>query len=142
MLARRELSEAQLRQRLTRRGHPPSSIDDTIARLIDERSLDDSRVAAAIARNEITMKRRGRLRVLRRIQAAGIAADVAHSVVAEAFQGVDADALLASALEKRLSAGRTIADKREFARLYRYLVGQGFDTERVLALLRARSMRL
>jgi hypothetical protein len=32
----------------------------------------------------------------------------------------------------------TIADDREFNRLYRYLIGQGFEPDRVLALLRKR----
>ena len=141
MLARRELSEAQLRQRLTRHGHPSSAIDEAVARLIDARSLDDARVAAAIARTELTVKGRGRLRVLRRIHAAGIAADLGERAVAEAFQDVDEEALLASALEKRLRGQRLISDERERARLYRFLLGQGFESDRVLALLRARQRR-
>ena len=65
MLARRELSEAQVRQRLARRGHDPESIDAAVARLKGERAIDDARVAEAIARTETAAKRRGRLRVSR-----------------------------------------------------------------------------
>ncbi len=138
MLARRELSEAQLRQRLTRRGHESSSIDAAVSQLTSESYLDDARVAGAIARTETSVKKRGRLRVLRKIQAAGIAAAIAEQAVADVFQDVDAHGLLVAALEKRLRGGRAITDEREFARLYRYLTGQGFESERVLELLRAR----
>jgi regulatory protein len=135
MLARRELSEAQLRQRLARRGHEGNAIDAAIARLKADRSLDDARVAGAIARTETGIRGRGRLRVRRQIEAAGIASSIAQRTVDELFQDIDADALMAAALERRLR-GERIADERQFNRLYRYLAGQGFEADRVLALLR------
>ena len=49
MLARRELSEAQVRQRLVRREHGQAAIDEALARLRNERAIDDARVAEAIA---------------------------------------------------------------------------------------------
>lgn len=138
MLARRELSEAQVRQRLGRRGHDPSDIDDAIARLRDERALDDARVAAAIARTETSIKRRGRLRVRLQIERAGIARDVAQRAVNDVFTDVDDDALIHASLSRRLRHGATIDSDRTFERLYRYLIGQGFDSDRVVALLRKR----
>ena len=42
-------------------------------------------------------------------------------------------------LAKRLREGKTIADDREFNRLYRYLVGQGFESDRVVTLLKSRN---
>ena len=60
---RRELSEAQLRQRLAPPQHDPDAIDAAITRLKSERSLDDARVAGAIARSETASSERGRLRV-------------------------------------------------------------------------------
>ena len=136
MLARRELSEAQLRQRLARRQHDPDAIDEAVARLKTSRSLDDERTAAAIARTELTVRRRGRHRVRRQIEAAGIAAAVALRAVDEAFAEVDDDARLAAAIDRRLHGRTTIADDRELQRLYRYLLGQGFDSDKVIAALR------
>ena len=136
LLARRELSEAQLRQRLIRRQHDPDAIDAALLRLKADRSLDDERVARAIARSETGLKKRGRYRVSRQIEAAGIAPAIARRVVDETFASIDGDALLAAALEKRLRGRTIIADEREFNRLYRYLVGQGFEPDRVMALLR------
>ncbi len=136
MLARRELSEAQLRQRLLRHQHDPDAIEQAIARLKSDRSLDDERVAGAIARSETGLRKRGRYRVTRQIEAAGISASIAKRVVDETFAAIDGDALLAQALARRLRGRTRIEDDREFQRLYRYLLGQGFEPDRVLALLR------
>lgn len=137
LLARRELSEAQLRRRLARKRLPADEVDAAVVRLKDERSLDDVRVAGAIARSELGLKQRSRLRVRRTIEAAGIAPAIAEQAVAETFAGVDPDALLASALDRRLR-GRAIAGDGDARRLYRYLVGQGFEPGRVADLLRRR----
>src|SRR5512143_1181231 len=102
LLARRELSEAQVRQRLARRGYETTDIDAAIARLLEERALDDRRVAAAIAHTESRVRGRGKLRVRRQIEAAGISASLAQAAVDEAFADVDSDALLAAAVERRL----------------------------------------
>jgi len=136
MLAMRELSEAQLRRRLARRGHASDAIDDAVARLKADRSLDDARVAGVIARAETGLRKRGRLRVRQKIEAAGIPSAIAQRAVEETFRDLDQDALMAAALEKRLRGRSTIADDREFQRLYRFMVGQGFEPDRVLALLR------
>ena len=136
-LARRELSEAQLRQRLSRRKFSPDDIDTTIARLLQDGSLDDARVAGAIARSQLSLKKRGARRVRREIEAAGIASALAERAVAEVYGEVDGEALLAAAIDRRLGT-RRLDDDREMARLYRYLVGQGFESDRAMAALRKR----
>lgn len=138
MLARRELSEAQVRQRLARREHSPDAIDAAVSRLKAERAIDDRRVADAIARTETAVKRRGKLRVRRQIEHAGIAPATARQAVDQVFSAIDDEALIEAALAKRLRGSGPIADDREFRRLYRYLIGQGFDTDRVMKTLTAR----
>ena len=136
MLGRRELSERQVRQRLARRGYEDDEIETAIGRLKHDRSIDDERAARAMAHAETSLKKRGRLRVKQRLEAAGIEPATAQRAIQDTFQALDADALIASALQKRLRGREQIADDREFQRLYRYLVGQGFEPDRVLALLR------
>jgi regulatory protein len=136
MLGRRELSEAQVRQRLARRGYDEAAIDAAVVRLRSDRSIDDARVAGAIARSETSLRKRGKLRVRRQIEAAGIAADTAQRAVDETFQDLDGDALIAAALDKRLRGRTRIEDDREFQRLYRYLASQGFESDRIVPLLR------
>jgi regulatory protein len=141
LAAGRELSEAQVRQRLARKGHAPAAIDDAISRLKDERAIDDLRVAEAIARTETSTRRRGKLRVRMQIERAGIAAATAKKVVDEVFGELDADAMLDAALTRRMLGRERIEDDKEFQRLYRYLINQGFDNERVMHALRARRRR-
>lgn len=138
MLARRELSEAQIRQRLARKAYDEDAIDEAVARLREERAIDDTRVAEAIARTETSIRKRGKLRVRMQIERAGIAKATAKRAVDEVFDAIDDDALLASSLGKRLRGRETIADDREFQRLYRYLIGQGFESDRVMKALRAK----
>src|ERR1043166_5536618 len=78
MLGRRELSEAQIRQRLARKGHQQDAIDAAVDRLRAERAIDDARVAEAIAHTETTVRRHGRLRVRRQIEQAGISPETAR----------------------------------------------------------------
>src|SRR5437762_3353922 len=121
MLARRELSEAQVRQRLARKAHEPDAIDAAIERLRAELAIDDTRVAEAIARTETSIRRRGKLRVRMQIDRAGIGKAIAKQAIDAVFDNIDDDALFEAALQKRLRGRETIADEREFQRLYRYL---------------------
>lgn len=141
MLARRELSEAQVRERLARKAYDPRDIDEAVARLRDERAIDDVRVAEAIARTETAVRRRGKLRVRMQIQRAGISKEIAKRAVDEVFDTIDDDALIEASLKKRLRDRATIADDREFQRLYRYLMGQGFESERIIKALSPRRRR-
>ena len=139
LLARRELAEAQLRQRLARRKFEADDIDAAVARLREERAIDDRRTALACARTELRVKRRGRARVVRQIESLGIARDLAREAVAEVFGEIDERELLEQALDRRLRHGMKLTDPAVFRRLHRYLLGQGFDSERVITLLRQRA---
>src|SRR5262245_36763636 len=141
MLSRRELSEAQVRQRLHRRGHTEDDIEAAVSRLISERAIDDARVAEAIARTETHVKRRGKLRVARLIESAGIAKGTARRAIDDVFSDLDSSALLEAALSRRLRGTARINDDKQFQRLYRYLVSQGFEHDEVMRVLNARRKR-
>jgi regulatory protein len=138
LLSRRELSEAQLRERLARKEHPPEAIDDAVRRLIEVRALDDRRVALTAARTEAQVKSRGRVRVLRRLQALGISEEIAREAADEVFGAVDERALLERALARRLRGpASTLRDPARFRRLFQQLVRQGFAPALVLRALKA-----
>ena len=141
MLARRELSERQVRQRLARKGHEPGAVDDAVTKLRNERALDDARVAAAIARFETSIRRRGRIRVQLQIQKAGIDKSTAKRAIDEVFESIDDGTLIEAALNKRLRGRDTIENDKEFQRLYRYLAGQGFEADKIMETLTARSRK-
>jgi regulatory protein len=136
LLARRELSEAQVRIRLARREFDRDAIDSAVGRLQEERALDDRRTALACARTEAHVKRHGRLRALRTVESLGIDRDLARAAVAEVFGDLDEDALIARALDRRLQVATV--DAAGARRLHRYLLAQGFDPGRVHAAIGSR----
>ena len=138
MLGRRELSEQQVRQRLARKEHDPDEIEDAVTRLREERAINDVRVAEAIARTETGIRKRGKIRVRMQLERAGIAKDVAKQALDEVFGALDDEALIEGSLRKRLRGRELIADDREFQRLFRYLIGQGFESDIVMRTLRAK----
>jgi len=138
MLGRRELSEKQVRERLARKAYEPDEIDEAVTRLREERAINDQRVAEAIARMETGIRKRGKVRVRMQLERAGIPKETAKQAIDSVFEGIDDEALIEASLRKRLRGRDTIADDREFQRLFRYLVGQGFESDRVMQALRAR----
>jgi len=136
LLGRRELSEAQVRQRLARKGHDPDEIDAAIDRLRGERSIDDARVAEAIAHTQTAVHGRGKLRVKRQIEQAGISGVTARHAIDEVFGAMDDESLLEAALAKRLRGRQQLDDEREFRRVFGYLIRQGFEADRVVRALK------
>jgi SOS response regulatory protein OraA/RecX len=94
-----------------------------------------------MARIGTSVKRHGKLRVRRQIEQAGILPATARQAVDEVFGALDEDALLDAALAKRLRGREQIADDAEFRRLFRYLIAQGFEPDRVMAVLKKRAPR-
>ena len=136
MLARRELSVEGVRARLLDREHPPEAVESAIARLIDSGALDDRRVARAYARTAATVKGRGRLRVLRELAAMGIARDVAAEAVGEVFSEMDERSLIAKAIQKKMRGRARLVTVQDRARLYQYLVRQGFTPAAIAIAMR------
>jgi regulatory protein len=133
LLSARELSESQLRTRLKRREIAEEEIGEAISRLKGDGTLDDRRVARAIARIESAIKHRGRARVIQKIRQAGIDGDTAEDAVREIFEEVDEHALLDRALARRLR-GQDVKDldDKGRARIIRGLAAQGFPLDAIL----------
>jgi regulatory protein len=136
LLAGRELSVAECRQRLLDREHPPEEVDRSIERLLQSGALDDARVARAYARTAVNIKGRGRLRVMRELQQKDIARDVIAAAVADVFGDLDERSLVSKAIQKKLRGRPKPADKAAYARLYQYLMRQGFSPTLISTELR------
>jgi regulatory protein len=142
MIARRELSEAQIRERLRRKEHEPDAIEAAVARLREVRAIDDRRVAVSLARTETLVRTRGRGYVMRRLQSIGIAPEVAQEAADEVFGALDEAELLERALARRLRGpGARIQDQAQFRRLLNQLIRQGFQPSAVISALKARARR-
>jgi regulatory protein len=138
LLGRRELSVSDLRSRLLDREHSDEETDEAIARLLETGALDDRRVARAYARTASKVKGRGRLRVTRELQAMGIAREVIAEAVGEVFGDIDERAMIDRAIQKKLR-GKKPSTMQERARLYQFLMRQGFTPTAVSAALRRSS---
>ena len=75
------------------------------------------------------------------MERAGLDRSLARQTLARVFAAVDEASLIEAALDRRLRDRRSIADDAEFRRLYRFLVGQGFDGDLALRVLKARSVK-
>jgi regulatory protein len=137
MLARRELSTAQLRARLLDHDHNPEDVDAAIDQLKETGALDDARLARAYAQTALRVKGRGRLRIQRELSDMGIAREVAAAALADTFGDVDERGLIANALRKKLRSRNKIDSPAEYARVYQFLMRQGFSPAAVAAALRA-----
>ncbi|MEZ5290451.1 MAG: RecX family transcriptional regulator [Vicinamibacterales bacterium] len=139
-LGARDLSAAQVRQRLARRGAPPDVVDAVVAGLTETRAIDDARVARSAARLQTAVKGRGPARARAALRALGLSDAVADSALRQAFEDVDEHALLTRALDKRLGAARGPLPAPAVRRLVSALVRQGFAPGAVLAALRRRAV--
>tara|TARA_B100000470_G_C19774670_1_gene384735 strand:+ start:715 stop:1170 length:456 start_codon:yes stop_codon:yes gene_type:complete len=140
LLARRELSEMQLRERFRKRKFETQAIEDALDRLRQEGALDDRRTAFAYARTAIRLTARGRRRILQEIVARGINKDIAHEAVEITFADVDEAKVLARALAKRLNG--PIQDAAHLRRLHRSLQQQGFPTSLIVPALAAHATNI
>ena len=137
MLAKRELSAAQVRVRLTDKGFAATQVEEAVRRLQAESAIDDRRTAAAYARQAVTIKMRGRKRTLRELHDLGIGDADAREAVNDAYAEVDEGALLESAISGRLDG--PIKNRAQFRRLYQSLLRQGFEGDAVVAALMAKA---
>lgn len=124
---------------LRRRGFDRDAIEAAVDRLQREGALDDSRTARVHARRAARVTHRGPLRAEREIAALGIAPEVAHAAVAEAYAEHGVQTVLERALARRLPEGAAVTGRIHFGKLYRYLVRQGFEPGMVTATLRNRA---
>ena len=139
----RELSKAQVRQRLRRRGAAPEVADEVVASLVELGALNEGRLALAAARRETAIRGRGPVRARLALKALGLDDAIVEAALAATLEHVDVEALLDRALEKRLrgvAAGPL--DRQTLRRLVAALIRQGFDAQAVMARIRRRGSDL
>ena len=139
LLARRELTVAQTRDRLDRKGFDRSQVDAALNRLVEEGALNDTRAALTIAQRNVA-RRRGPPRVVRELEALGIDRDLARRTVHEVFADLDEQDLIAAALKRRVDG--VITSEAIFRRLHAYLTRQGFSSAGAFRALKTRTRRL
>ncbi|MDQ6800084.1 MAG: regulatory protein RecX [Acidobacteriota bacterium] len=128
-------SAADLRRKLRSKGFERDAIDAAVARLANEKWLDDARFAAAYVRTR-GLSKKGKVRIRQELIRAGVADDVIASAVTE---NVDAEEERARALA--LAQRRLPILVRRYApdvvrnKLTVYLLNQGYDAALVRSIL-------
>ncbi len=125
LLSYRARSEAELRQRLARRGTPPPIVDETLARLRDLGLVDNEAFARSWVEGRDQASPRGRRLLAAELRAKG----VARQTIQESLAALDEDdaAYRAAARRARSLAALPYTDFRR--RLGDFLLRRGFDYE-------------
>jgi regulatory protein len=135
LLGRRDYTTAELTDKLTARGYDAEAVAATIARLIEDRLLDDRRVAATFVRTALQAKGRGRYRIERELAARGIDRALIHELLSGLAPDDEMAAIERVLTRKRLPARPTVADRR---RLFQHLLRRGFSADAIGKALRTR----
>ncbi len=135
-LGRRMRSVAELkrllRQRVDENGE--AMIEAVVARLKDQKYLNDSAYAAAYSSYRKENEKFGRRRVITDLKARGVHPEVIEKAVAASYAGVNEEQLARQFLRRKRLAKP--ADQRQAARIFRTLVRAGFASRTIVAILK------
>jgi regulatory protein len=132
-------STVELRRKLRSKGFDREAIDATVARLSEEKWLDDARFAAAYVRTR-ALKSKGRLRIRRELIGAGVDDETIAAAVAQNVNSDDERERATAVARKRLPIliRRYGADAAR-NKLTSYLLKQGYDAALVREIVKETS---
>jgi len=139
LLGFRARSAAELRRQLLRRGAPAADVDDAIARLRDQRLLDDEDFARQFARTKVLGAGASRRRIVQELARKGIAREVADRALDELRDqdGVDAADGIFRVAKKKWSALARLDEPTRRRRLYAFLARRGFAPDEIRSAMLA-----
>jgi regulatory protein len=131
-------TEAELRRLMHQRVEPgergQQAIDAVIARLKEQRYLDDQSFAETFARLRQENEKFGARRVRQDLRQKGISANLTEQAVEARYGKTNEEALARQHLERKRIAKP--ANEKETARVMRRLVGAGFSTATIYKILK------
>lgn len=138
-LARRSLTERELRRRLERRAAASGDVEQVLLRLRSAGYLDDARVAEAYSVSRREHEGYGRSRVLRDLRRRGVAKGTARQAVEATFEDADELAMARAYLRRKLGVqpdGPAAGDRKRLTALFRALLRAGFSSDKIGIVLR------
>jgi regulatory protein len=137
-LGRRMRSVAELkrlmRSRVARQADGEALIDRVVARLKQQRYLNDASYAAAYSSFRKENEKFGPRRVVQDLKARGVHAEVIGAAVRAAYEGVDESQLARQFLERKRI--RQPQDRKEAARVFRAMARAGFSSAVIVGILK------
>lgn len=135
----RARSSAELRRKLLQKGAAAAEADEAIARLHDQKLIDDADFARQFARNKVLGAGASRRRIVQELRRKGVAGDVADEAVqglAE-LEGVDPSATIHRVAKKKWTSLAKLDELTRRRRVYAFLARRGFDSDEIRDALAA-----
>ncbi|MDF0675217.1 MAG: regulatory protein RecX [Nitrospira sp.] len=126
-LARRDRTVAQVERFLVSKGASPVQVRQTVRRLSNLNYLNDHAYAQRWVVNRLTNRPRGRERLKAELQAKGISETLADRVIADAFRGLDEEAVAHRVLQTAQRYGRRLTRSQTS----NFLRRRGFSEETI-----------
>ena len=126
ILMRRAHSVAEMKKALARRSKDEKLVRSVMARLKQEKLMDDARYARQFARYRLLSRKHGPFRIARDLRARGVPDRHIDAALQEASGECDPAALIRQRIERKLRQYRGEIDQRKLASLYRSLIAAGF----------------
>ncbi|MBI2677201.1 MAG: regulatory protein RecX [Candidatus Koribacter versatilis] len=137
-LGRRMRSVAELkrlmRQRVATQPDGAQLIERVVARLKEQKYLNDSNFAAAYSSYRKDNEKFGRFRVVSELKAKGVHSDVIEKSVSAAYEGSNEEKLARAFLQRKRLKKPT--DQKQTARVFRALVRAGYGSRTAISILK------
>ncbi len=129
-LSQRELTQHEVRTRLSRKGFDDDVIETVLTRLVSQNYISDDRVARQVVENALSRSRQGPLAIRQKLRTRGVDGETAEATWRELTQATDW-LKIAEAIKERYD----MSDPRQRARCARYLARQGFPSVVIATIL-------
>ena len=137
-LARKMRTVAELKRLLRVRAEPSEdgtlAVEAVIAKLKEQKYLNDSRYAASYSQYRQSNEKFGRRRVVTDLKAKGIHSEVIQQAVDAAYEKINEEQLARQFLERKRV--KKPQNERESARVFRMLVRAGFSQSTIFKVLK------
>jgi regulatory protein len=137
-LGRRMRSVAELKRLLRRRVEADelgqTLVELVIAKLKEQRYLNDTQYAATYSSLRRENEKFGRRRVITELKSRGVHSEVIEKAIAGAYENVNEEALAREYLRRKRM--HKPEDEREAARVFRSLIRAGFGTRTIISILK------
>jgi regulatory protein len=139
LLEFRARSVAELRRKLREKGEPAEDVERVLARLIDQKLLDDVEYARQFARSKLLGAGASRWRIIQELARQGVGREIAERAVETLVdaEGIDPSAAVHRVAEKKWKALAKLDDLTRRRRLYSFLARRGFNPDEIRIALQA-----
>lgn len=139
LLGFRSRSIAELRRKLLEKGEDAAQVEDVIARLRDQKLLDDADFARQFARTKLLAAGSSRRRIVLELTRKGVARDVADEAVdgLQESEGIDPSVVIHRVAAKKWKSLAKLDDFTRKRRLYAFLARRGFDPDEIRSAIAA-----